>query len=574
MIRETEVDGVPTLLAPTSGPMHAGLTFRVGCADETLATAGITHLLEHLALFQHGLSDYHYNGATGTVVTHFHMQGSEEDVVAFLTGVCDSLLELPFARLETEKSILRTEAANRTTGANESLPLWRHGARDYGLVSYAELGLPRLRPEDLQAWAMTWFTRQNAVLWIAAESVPPGLRLRLPDGHRRPVPAASSALPSMPAYFVGNANGVVYDAVVRRRIAASVYAGVLERELFRNLRQEGGYSYTATTDYSPRGDAYAIVTALADALSDKQDAVLGGFVDVLAKLRYGLIEPAEVDSIRAKAEDALRHSERDAARLPAAALNLLTGHPNRPADEILEELRAVTVDDVHEVAVEAAGTGLLMVPGGCGADWAGYAAAPTQSAAAVQGRRYRSRQNDGADLIVGPDGVSMVEVGCVSTVRFAECVIGMSWPDGARQLIGADGIGVRVEPTLFHLDASAIAAIDAGMPPSSVVPMPARDPGKIPQPEVPQPPPAEAAPRSGGRIAVFVVLIVFASVAGCAAGLFSLVVATADPVANPDDAILRDPVSYTMLGCFWLSVVALIVGAVLVWRRRQGSTNA
>ena len=48
MIRETEVDGVPTLLAPRNGPLAAGLTFRVGQADETLATAGITHLLEHL----------------------------------------------------------------------------------------------------------------------------------------------------------------------------------------------------------------------------------------------------------------------------------------------------------------------------------------------------------------------------------------------------------------------------------------------------------------------------------------------------------------------------------------------
>jgi hypothetical protein len=567
VITETEVDGVPTLLAPTSGPMHAGLTFRVGRADETLASAGITHLVEHLALFRHGLSDYHYNGATGTVVTHFHMQGSEDDVVAFLTGVCDSLLELPFDRLETEKSILRTESANRTPAVNEPMPLWRHGARDFGLVSYDELGLPRLRPEDLQAWAMTWFTRQNAVLWIAAEGVPPGLRLRLPDGHRRPVPAASSALPSSPAYFGGNANGVVYDAVVRRRVAGSVYAGVLERELFRNLRQEGGFSYTTTTDYSPRGDAYAVVTALADALADKQDAVLGGFVDVLAKLRYGRVEQADLDSVRAKAHEALRHPDRDAARLPAAALNLLTGHPNRDVDDIMDELRAVTVDDVHDVAVEAAGTGLLMVPRGCGADWAGYTAAPTQSAAAVQGQRYRSRQNDGADLVIGTDGVSLVEVGCVSTVRFAECVIGMSWPDGARQLVGADGIGVRVEPTLFHLDGSAIAAIDAGVPPASLVLMPARDPDAIPQPEVP-PPPAPA-PRSGGRIAAFVVLIVFASIAGCAAGLFSLVVATADPVANPDDAILRDPVSYTMLGCFWLSVVALIAGAVLVWRRRR-----
>ena len=55
--------------------MHAGLIFRVGRADETLARPGITHLLEHLALHRHGLADYHYNGATGRAITHFHIAG-------------------------------------------------------------------------------------------------------------------------------------------------------------------------------------------------------------------------------------------------------------------------------------------------------------------------------------------------------------------------------------------------------------------------------------------------------------------------------------------------------------------
>jgi hypothetical protein len=102
----------------------AGLTFRVGRADETLATAGITHLLEHLTLFHHGLSDYHYNGATGSVVTHFHMQGSEEDVVTYLVGVCAALSNLPLDRLETEKGILRTEAAGAAVlsgGSNRTI---------------------------------------------------------------------------------------------------------------------------------------------------------------------------------------------------------------------------------------------------------------------------------------------------------------------------------------------------------------------------------------------------------------------------------------------------------------------
>jgi zinc protease len=570
VIRETEVDGVQTLLAPTNGPLVAGLTFRVGRADETLATAGITHLLEHLALFDHGLTDYHFNGATGAVVTHFHMQGSEDDVVKFLIGVCDALGNLPMERLETEKGILRTEAAGRKASVTESLPLWRHGARDHGLVSYEELGLPRLSADDVRRWAASWFTRQNAVLWIAADHVPSGLRLRLPEGARRPVPQPSSALPVMPAYFNERANGIVFDAVVRRRTAASMFTAVLEREMYRSLRQEGGYSYMASTSYDPRGDGYSTVTALADALPDKQDALLGGFVDLLAKLRVGRVEQSDLDSVRAKAEEALRHPDRDAGRLPMAAMDTLTGHRTLTADEFREQLHTVTAEDVQAVAVEATKTALLMAPAGLTAEWAGYTRAPTTSERAVEGERFASRQSDKISLIVGAEGISLVDATNAITVRYADCVIAMGWPDGARQLIGADGICVRVEPTLYEMHPGVIARIDAGVPPASVVWQPAREPDAIPQPKVPAVEKAAAPPkRTALRTAAFVVLIVLASITGMTAALCSAIVASADPSQDPTDATLRDPVAYTMLGCVWVMVIALVVGAVLVWRRKK-----
>src|SRR3954464_5184895 len=99
MTERFDVDGVPALFSPTSGPMRAGLAFRVGFADEPLPKRGITHLLEHLALHSPGGADYPYNGATGVEHTFFHMQGSESDIVAFLNSVSASLLEPPMHRL-------------------------------------------------------------------------------------------------------------------------------------------------------------------------------------------------------------------------------------------------------------------------------------------------------------------------------------------------------------------------------------------------------------------------------------------------------------------------------------------
>jgi hypothetical protein len=64
-----------------------------------LARRGITHLLEHLVLHPMGTADYHYNGSTGSVVTSFHLQGTADDVAAFLAAVCRFLRDPPVHRL-------------------------------------------------------------------------------------------------------------------------------------------------------------------------------------------------------------------------------------------------------------------------------------------------------------------------------------------------------------------------------------------------------------------------------------------------------------------------------------------
>ena len=70
LIGSTVIDGVPTIFAPGRGNlMTAGLVFRVGWADESLATRGITHLIEHLALFGLGAVDAHHNGETSETLT-------------------------------------------------------------------------------------------------------------------------------------------------------------------------------------------------------------------------------------------------------------------------------------------------------------------------------------------------------------------------------------------------------------------------------------------------------------------------------------------------------------------------
>ncbi|MGV9990902.1 insulinase family protein [Streptomyces sp. NPDC003374] len=486
-VHHTQVDGIPTLFAHAAGPLRAGLVFRVGVADETLARSGVTHLVEHLALHRQGLADYHFNGATKAAFTHFHVEGAEHEVVAYLTGVCASLADLPMERLETEKEILRTEESRREPSP---LPLWRYGAQGHGLAGYPEWGVRGLRADDVRHWAQTWFTQGNAALWIAGERLPAGLSLKLPAGDRHPLPAVTSALPVTPAYFSDGTGGVLLDGVVTDTAAARLYAGVLERELSRALRQEGGYSYTTATDYSPRRDGYALVTAFADALPDRQDAVLGGFVDVLAALQAGRIGQAGLDAVRGRADMALTAPDAAVRELPGMAEDLLAGRPSRTPDELRAELWAVTPADLHAVALEAARTALMQVPAGHSADWAGYTAAPTTSPYAVTGRRFDPVGGNGAALVVGEEGVSLVSgaahgSGRAATVLYRSCAAVLSRPDGGRRLIGTDGICVDVEPALYGVDAHTMAVLDAAVPPDAVVWLPARQQPPRPRPAMP-----------------------------------------------------------------------------------------
>ncbi|MGZ9932835.1 M16 family metallopeptidase [Streptomyces sp. NC-S4] len=502
----TTVDGVRTLLAPRSGPVTAGLLFRVGRADETLATSGITHLVEHLALHRHGMGDLHYNGATAAAYTLFTVTGTTSDVVEYLNGVCAALRDLPVDRLETEKEILRTEAAGRGHGPGHGAELWRYGARSYGLVDYAEPGLYAITADDVRDWARTRFTTENAVLWITSDTLPEGLDLTLPAGEWRPAPEPTSALPATPAYYQGDEGGVVLTSVLPRSTAACLFADVLGKELFRELRQKGGYSYIAAAEYHPRDTGHATVVAYADALPAKQDALVGAFVDVLAKLRAGRIEQADLNSVRASALTQYDSPDLAAAMLPATAMDLLMRHRHLSAARARAEIEAVTVADLHRVAQDLWADALVRVPGR-GVDWAGLAAAPAKSPEIVNGRRYSALEDGSVALLVAKDGISLVAPHNQVTVRYAECALMQVYPDGARHLVGNDGFSLTVEPTLYRLALGWFAPLDAGVAPSVVVRMPPRDPARIPQPGRTQDQRRAAAPVRSGAVTAWIWLL-------------------------------------------------------------------
>ena len=122
--------------------MRATLMFRVGRTDEHLPWSGITHLVEHLALFQLGPQQrYEFNGAVTSNRTLFYATGAPAEIVSFLALVTTALGNLPLDRVETEKTVLLAEASSRSMSASDFMFSLRFGTRGNGLHRYREFGL-------------------------------------------------------------------------------------------------------------------------------------------------------------------------------------------------------------------------------------------------------------------------------------------------------------------------------------------------------------------------------------------------------------------------------------------------
>lgn len=491
-IERHDVDGVPVYVGPPSdGQWLAGLVFRVGRADETLPMAGVSHLIEHLALHGRPPGQSHFNGTTSLLFTHFYVGGDEADVVSYLNDTCANLRSLPLSRLATEKDILRTEAENRGTDA---VALYRYGARTYGLTGYQEYGLYGLTPDAVRWWADQNFTAGNAAVWIAGDRLPEGLDLRLPPGPRRRPPVPTSALDETPAYFQLARRDATLQALIPRSTPSVLYTQILATALHAELRVRDGVSYSAHAEYSPRDADTATVGVIADALPDKVNSAASGMLDVLARLRWGTIGEDELATAKASQLRAMAGSP--AQLLPGVAMDDLLGRPQRSMEELRAEVEQATMDDVRAVAEQAWTTALAQVPGR-GLAYAGFAAAPRTSPQPIGGIVFQPLDDGTQALVIGENGVANV-AGSESeqfVVPFDQTAVMLASPDGARHLTGFDGFGVSIEPGRYALPPQQLAYVDARVPPQVVVRMPPRDPERIPHPvRLPIPPTQLKAP--------------------------------------------------------------------------------
>jgi hypothetical protein len=471
--------------------------FGIGRYDETLPTAGITHLIEHLTLSGRPKASYEFNAEVSGRFTQFVMESADPaDTADFIATVCQGLGTDYGEALEREKRILKTEAASRGTAGALGLCLGeRYGATGPGLTGYEEYGLDRLGWAEIEAWRRRWFVAGNAVLWIHG-TIPRGLRIDLPP---YPAPAMTPLCPvglTLPGFVVAGRGGIGLSLAGPQSDPAAVTLAILQERLTQVLRHERGLSYgvRGTRDRLDRDTSHAWLVA--DALPEQTAMVGHSMLATLEPLAEGGSTDEEAGDYLRRLRSAYESPSGPAMVMSRQAQDILSGRrPRDPAETLL------AVSEVDNTAVSGAagqllGQMIVATPQLVPAIQGRMPRLPLWWAATITGATLRSIDS-GSSLTVGDQGVMRtVEAGRHVTVRSGAVAAMLRWNDKKRALIGRDGFTLLLDPAEWPDGDTVVRSIEARIDPRLFVSIDSPGPGrsKPEPPPAPAPPPPQAVP--------------------------------------------------------------------------------
>lgn len=360
-LHRDDVDGVPTYWVDSGRPtLYAALIVRAGIADETLPTTGWLHLAEHLALHDRDRGTLRVDGSVSLQTTRLAAQGDPAEVAATMTAICDWLANPVLDRVAEESRVLRAESEYRGTGDAATAMLQRFGARGPGLAGYTEPGLSRATPDGIRDLVRRFFTTGNVALMLDGPP-PAALRLGLPAGARVPLPDTPRADDPRPAAYLTPAH-LVLSGEVPRTAAATFLPTVLHDMLRRDRREGAGGAYAPWSSYEAVDAESAVVLAGSDVAESLLPTVVHHARSGLARLRSAGPLPDVVEDAVASVLQQLRDPYAAASFADRAASDHLLGRTTQTREELIEEVCAVTRDQVAALVPGFADSLLLGVP--------------------------------------------------------------------------------------------------------------------------------------------------------------------------------------------------------------------
>ena len=441
-VERTDVDGIPVFWAPAPGAFRASLMFRVGIADETPGTRGITHLVEHLAMFGSNAPTYESNGFVDLERCVFYASGDRDDVLGWLRRCAEALAGLPLDRLATERRILRAEAANGGGGVQARLLDLLFGGRGYGLANFRELGLRWLGEDDVAAWASARFNRANAALWMTGEP-PASLELALPEGTRNPPPPVDpQPAPHGRRFLSDGTGGVALGGLAARSTPLHTALTIAHERLYQHLRHDLGLVYEAWSNYERLGAEHAHVTMGAECPDERAGRVGDELARVVTELADHGVTAEELDDHRKRWTQ--MHEEPDSvlSELDHSASQVLLGAEPVGFAQIMRELEEAQPEQIAAVVAEAFADALYIVPAGI-EQVEGFEPYEAQRPDPVEGTAYAYDPEfvpEGFELRVGDAGVTVIRPDEKPlTVLWDEIVLAEWAPADTLVLMARDG---------------------------------------------------------------------------------------------------------------------------------------
>ncbi|MFK0259342.1 hypothetical protein [Streptomyces sp. NPDC090445] len=481
-MQRTQVDGVPVLAIPEGDGLLVGAALRFGCGtrDETVRTLGVTHLVEALVMDRLKAADEADFGSSFDLdETRFHGYGTPEEVARFLEAVCRTLSDLPLDRMEHVAGRLDIECAAPVDGQIAEVLGARYGAHDLGLACHQGAEYRALTPEMVRAHAAAYFTRANAVLMVAG-TVPPGLRLPLPDGAR-PARCAPRLL-ARHVWARRDLTGVAlaYEVPVGSA-AARIGHQILITRVERLVRDRLGISSAVETFKTARDPGSVERMLLLDAEEGREDAVAAALWGEAVRLARHAPTPEEVAAEVAWCQKVLVERPSVSAELDGAADCELYGVPYFDGASMVRALEAITPADVREAVERAVAGAVLVVPHGTlpvltGLDGTRLGHTPVceqwdvpPPRGEVHRRPLRARlgrEEGGTDRIVRtPHSLVLCRDDWYHEYRFDEVVELERWGD-ARRAVARCGCLLELIPGAFQGMDGLIRTLDDAVPPA------------------------------------------------------------------------------------------------------------
>jgi hypothetical protein len=445
------------------------LLFGVGRMHEDLPMAGITHLVEHLALFRFARQPYDYNGFVDPVRTGFYASGRPDECVSFFESIQQNLADLPLARAEVERNVLQVEASSRSGGLLHQLLGIRFGTTGPGSLAQEEYGLRWLGPEHAQWWREQNMHSRTAVVVAAGVSVE-DLKIALPEPRPGWSPTQirlQEVEQNVPAWFTHSGDrNIAVGAIAEDAPPTTAALRIATQRLQDRLRRELGVAYAVNADLISLRDGRRHVALLADCAPEHVPTVR----DEIERRLTDLADrgPSAVEVADDAAAIARSWSEPAAAAGLAHALaDDVLGGESSSWRSVQRQLTELSAPSIQRAAQAIASTALWALPRGVPGPATATAIAlssPTKLAGKVHDRiRTTAMGNPPKEaLVAGNDGVTWHSAGgTYSSVRYDDVAVAMWWGNGGRLLLGRDGFRVAVAPWDWSEGAEVVKDLDA-----------------------------------------------------------------------------------------------------------------